>query len=70
AGAKPAAHDAEDAEDAVTQRLVLVADDYEDTRLLYSEHLEESGFRVVDASDGEQAVALALSLRPDAIVMD
>jgi CheY-like chemotaxis protein len=70
AGATPLAHDAEDAYDAVKQRLVLIADDYEDTRLLYAEHLEASGFRVVDAADGEQAVALALSLRPDAIVMD
>jgi CheY-like chemotaxis protein len=61
---------AHDANQAVAERLVLIADDYEDTRLLYAEHLEESGFRVVDASDGEQAVALALSLRPDAIVMD
>lgn len=51
-------------------RLVLVVDDYEDTRLLYVEHLEEAGFRVATAGDGYEAVALALSLRPDAIVMD
>jgi CheY-like chemotaxis protein len=52
------------------ERLVLLVDDYEDTRLLYMEHLEEAGFRVVTAADGEEAVAIALSLRPDAIVMD
>ena len=51
-------------------RLVLIADDYPDTRALYVEQLEEAGFRVVEATDGEEAVALALSLRPDAIIMD
>lgn len=70
AKAASAVSPARDASEAVGGRLVLIADDYEDTRLLYAEHLEESGFRVVDAADGEQAVALALSLRPDAIVMD
>ncbi|MDB4937102.1 MAG: hypothetical protein JWP87_4074 [Labilithrix sp.] len=54
----------------VAERLVLIADDYADTRVLYVEHLREAGFRVVEATDGEQAVALAVSLRPDAIVMD
>jgi CheY-like chemotaxis protein len=52
------------------ERLVLVVDDYEDTRELYEVCLLEAGFRVATASDGEAAVALALSLRPDAIVMD
>ena len=51
-------------------KLVLVVDDYEDTRLLYVEHLQEAGFRVAVAGDGQEAVAMALSLRPDAIIMD
>lgn len=55
---------------AQAQRVVLIAEDYADTRALYAEHLADAGFRVVEASDGEQAVALALQLRPDAIIMD
>jgi CheY-like chemotaxis protein len=55
---------------SLKDKLVLVVDDYEDTRLLYVEHLEEAGFRVAVAGDGHEAVAMALSLRPDAIVMD
>jgi two-component system cell cycle response regulator DivK len=51
-------------------RVVLIAEDYEDTRALYAEHLASAGFQVLEASDGEQAVALALAKRPDAIVMD
>ena len=54
----------------VGERLVLIVDDYEDTRLLYVEHLQEAGFRVVEATDGEEATHLALRLRPDAILMD
>ena len=52
------------------ERLVLIVDDYEDTRALYVEHLQEAGFRVIEATDGEEAVRLALSLRPEAIIMD
>ncbi len=51
-------------------RLVLLAEDYDDTRALYADHLRAAGFRVVEAADGEEAVALAISQKPDAIVMD
>jgi two-component system cell cycle response regulator DivK len=57
-------------ERGVGERLVLIVDDYEDTRLLYVEHLQEAGFRVIEATDGEEATRLALTLRPDAILMD
>ncbi|MEA2749693.1 MAG: two-component system, cell cycle response regulator DivK [Myxococcales bacterium] len=55
---------------SVGDRLVLLVDDYEDTRLLYVEHLQDAGFRVIEATDGEEATRLALTLRPDAIIMD
>ena len=55
---------------AVARRLVLIVDDYADTRLLYVQHLEEAGFRVVEATDGEEAARIALTLRPDAIIKD
>jgi two-component system cell cycle response regulator DivK len=54
----------------LTERLVLIVDDYADTRMLYVEHLQEAGFRVVEATDGEEAVRMALTLRPEAIIMD
>lgn len=54
----------------VGDRLVLIVDDYEDTRALYVEHLQEAGFRVIEATNGEEAAHLALTLRPDAILMD
>lgn len=50
--------------------LVLVVDDFEDTRRIYSEYLEFAGFRVEGATDGEEAVAKALELAPDFVVMD
>ena len=50
--------------------LVLVVDDYEDNRAMYAEFLTMSGFRVAQASDGQEAIDKATSLRPDVIVMD
>jgi len=50
--------------------VVLIADDVKDTRDLYAEFFQSRGFRAAVARDGEEAVALAASLRPHAIVMD
>ena len=50
--------------------VVLIADDEQDARDIYAVCLEVNGFRAVKARDGEEAVALTLSLRPDVIVMD
>ena len=50
--------------------LVLVVDDYDDTREIYATCLEHAGYRVAVAADGREAVALALELDPDVIVMD
>jgi CheY-like chemotaxis protein len=38
---------------------VLLVEDYDAIRLLLKEYLEKMGFRVVEASDGEQAVESA-----------
>jgi CheY-like chemotaxis protein len=46
--------------------LVLLVDDLEDSRVMYAEYLTRSGYRVMQAADGRQAVALARELRPDA----
>ena len=50
--------------------LVLVVDDYEDAREMYSESLLVLGFRVATACDGVEAVAKARALAPDVILMD
>lgn len=49
---------------------VLVVEDYEDTRFLMRIELEKRGFRVFEATDGEQGVEFALRERPDIILMD
>lgn len=50
--------------------LVLVVDDYPDTRDMYAEYLDFVGMRAETASDGRQAVRRALRTHPAAIVMD
>jgi AmiR/NasT family two-component response regulator len=50
---------------------VLIAEDEALIRLDLREMLEEEGFTVVgEAGDGEQAVALAIELRPDLVICD
>ena len=44
---------------------VLVAEDFEDTRHLMRIELERRGFRIVEATNGEEAVAAALRERPE-----
>lgn len=48
----------------------MVVDDTEDARSLLRLWLERRGYRVVEAEDGDEAVAVALSERPDLILMD
>jgi len=52
------------------QRLVLVVEDSDDVRLLWMETLTDAGYRVLEATDGEQAIAVALIHRPRVILMD
>jgi CheY-like chemotaxis protein len=49
---------------------ILVVEDYEDTLLLMRLMLEQRGHRVVEATDGEQAVEVARRECPDVILMD
>jgi two-component system cell cycle response regulator DivK len=55
---------------AAARPLVLVADDHEDTRLLFRTVLEVRGYRVIEAADGEESVRTAESVHPDLILMD
>lgn len=49
---------------------VLLVDDFEDTRLFLRLALEEHGFIVFEAENGETAVENALREHPDVILMD
>ena len=52
------------------RRTILVADDFDDTRLLLRFWLERKGFRVVEAENGLEAVDMAQHESPDLIIMD
>ena len=53
-----------------TQPLVLVADDEPRITKLVAIALTEEGFRVITASNGEEALRLADEYRPDIILLD
>lgn len=50
--------------------LVLIADDDPDIQTLVSFRLERSGYRVVTAPDGEEAVRIAREHRPALAILD
>jgi CheY-like chemotaxis protein len=50
--------------------LILVADDDDDVRELVVFRLERAGYHVVTASDGQEAVEVALARPPDVCVID
>lgn len=50
--------------------LVLVVDDNMDNIALLSLDLRQEGYRVVTASNGEEAIKVASLMRPDVILMD
>jgi two-component system cell cycle response regulator DivK len=50
--------------------VILVAEDYDDTRSLIKMLLQAKGHRVVEAVNGREAVDLAARERPDLILMD
>jgi two-component system, cell cycle response regulator DivK len=52
------------------QPLVLVVEDYQDAREMYSEYLRFSGFDVIEASNGLEAIEKATVEKPDIILMD
>jgi two-component system, cell cycle response regulator DivK len=53
-----------------TRPLVLVIDDSDDTRKAYAEVLRLEGFSVEGASDGQEALRMAVELLPDIIITD
>ena len=55
---------------APTKTTLLLVEDNEDNRIIYSTVLRHVGYDVVEAVNGEEAVALARSVRPALILMD
>lgn len=49
---------------------VLLVDDYPDAREMYAEYLDFSGFDVVEAANGMEALQRAADTAPDIILMD
>lgn len=49
---------------------ILVVEDEEVLAKVFQEKLEKSGYEVKVAGDGEEAISLAISFKPDAIVLD
>jgi CheY-like chemotaxis protein len=52
------------------QPLILLAEDFEDARELYRDYLEFSGFSVLTANNGREAIEQAETVQPDIILMD
>lgn len=63
---------ADHAGERVEQRrpVVLLVDDIEDCRDVYGQFLRHTGYEVVEAADGREALAKVATFRPDVIVMD
>jgi two-component system cell cycle response regulator DivK len=55
---------------APSGQTLLLVEDNEDNRIIYSTVLRHLGYRVIEAQDGLQAVDLARSAQPDLILMD
>lgn len=52
------------------QKLILIIDDDKDLREILSVKLQSSGFRVVEAPDGQSGIQKAKETRPDLILLD
>lgn len=57
-------------ENTTAKTTVLVVDDVHDNLVIISLSLQDMGYRVITACNGEEAVAFALRARPDLILMD
>ena len=51
-------------------KTILVVEDQEDNRQILRDLLASAGFRMIEAHDGQQALTVAQSERPDLILMD
>lgn len=56
--------------DSNANQTVLVVEDFEDNRFMMRRLLEMSGYEVVEAMNGEEAIEVARRVRPGLILMD
>jgi two-component system cell cycle response regulator DivK len=54
----------------VSGPLILLVEDREDNRVLARKLLERAGFRVVEATDGREALEQVAAQRPDLVLLD
>lgn len=54
----------------MTPKTVLIVEDNEDNRIVYSTILQHRGFTVLEATDGEEGIRVARAEHPDLILMD
>jgi CheY-like chemotaxis protein len=52
------------------RKTVLLVEDNGDNRIVYAAILQHHGYRVLEATNGEEGVRLAREARPDAVLMD
>lgn len=52
------------------RQTILVVDDHKSVRTMVADYLEEHGYRVLTAGDGEEALLVARRLRPDLVLLD
>ncbi len=57
-------------EPARTRPLVLIVEDQSELRLLYAQQFTISGFDVIEARDGAEAITHTTSRAPDVVLMD
>jgi len=52
------------------ERVILVADDNDDTRMAFATVLKARGYRVVEAGDGEEAINVTMRENPGLLLLD
>ena len=52
------------------QKLILIIDDDNDLREIISTKLQKSGFRVEEASNGQDGIEKAKNIKPDLVLLD
>ena len=54
----------------INRKTILVVDDHEDSRMIYSTILQHYGYIAITARDGEEALRFIHKYGPDAVVTD
>ncbi len=67
---KPLSRNGADLRSRSKRPLLLCIEDNEDSRTMYAAFLTRAGFRVAEASDGQEGIDRAIELRPDLVVLD